>query len=905
MQLKSCKIWLAVRKYRANCLGVTLMMVSLLPFGANLRGQDRAQTLPQRRGHINDFAGVVDPATKERLENVLTNLETRTGIVFVVATVKTEGSEDLYDYSLRVAEDWGVGSPQSAGKSLLLLISTDDAKFFSQVSRGARIAFPEGSIGEMGQAMRTLFQTRDFGGGLLAGTRIFASSIGKESDFTFFDALDQKLAPSTGVQVPDAGRARLLTHSEVKSLPAENKRWALIIGVDDYEKDISPLRGSVNDAKALKDVLIRHAGFLPNQVILMTSDASDADLRPTRGNILDALDLLSREIPEGGLLLFSFSGHGISIGNEAFLMPADGRIYQNAQLVRERSVDVSRVRQAIVASNAKQVVMLLDSCRTDPLRAKGDSPNPMTEAFTKGFSFDTRNKDVQAYATIFATSIGDRAYEFFDKASRQYRGFFSYAVEEALRGEAANDKGEVTLGALINYIEHTVSQRVYVEKNEKQIPYNRVEGYRSSELVLAVIPRSVAIPPSDPPVITPELEPDSTAADVERKAFASVKKSTSANDIRAVLKQYPTSLYAGDLRKHLDNVVWNSVKASHDRVRLEEYLDEFGQQGQYASLARAEITKLAPVIAGPTTTNSGTLGSQSVLTPASQAHLALKEFMNGDDESAIKLTTKALRTDKNLALALAISGGAKFYIYSKRKEARAELERAAQLEPNNILYLALLARFYDEDYRKNTYDADQGTAKRLAGQALAVTPKTDVDYYGRGLCRTILARRAYGATGDESSKLWADATSEFSTAITLNPQFWIAYFERGKSYEQQLKNDEAIDDYAKLIELRPNAELGYFYRGDVYGKRREDYDKAISDFDKAIELKPDEGYIFYLRGAVYLKKAEYDRAISDFTKAIQYFPSKSAYRDRAMAEEAMGRKDLAEADKKKADKMRY
>ena len=70
----------------------------------------------------------------------------------------------------------------------------------------------------------------------------------------------------------------------ISSLPSKETRWALIIGVDSYAKDISPLYGSVNDAKALKEILIKHAGFPEPQVILMTTDTTDVDLLPNRGD---------------------------------------------------------------------------------------------------------------------------------------------------------------------------------------------------------------------------------------------------------------------------------------------------------------------------------------------------------------------------------------------------------------------------------------------------------------------------------------------------------------------------------------------------------------------------------------------------------------------------------------------
>jgi uncharacterized caspase-like protein len=282
---------------------------------------------------------------------------------------------------------------------------------------------------------------------------------------------------------------RGVENQPVTKLPAKEKRWALIIGVDAYQKDISPLYGTVNDAKALRDVLIKYAGFADERIILMTTDSDDADLKPTRGNIIDQLDKLQRVVPEDGLILFSFSGHGVSIGSDAFIVPSDGRIYQDADLMSESSINVLRIKRAIQNTKVKQVIMFLDACRNDPVRAKGDADNNLTTAYAKGFSFETKNQNIEAFATLYATSFGERAYEFLDKKTNKYRGYFSYAIEEGLKGKAANDKGEVTLESLIRYTKDTVKDRVRINENQRQIPFPMVDGF-GNDLVIAVAERN-------------------------------------------------------------------------------------------------------------------------------------------------------------------------------------------------------------------------------------------------------------------------------------------------------------------------------------------------------------------------------------------------------------------------------
>ena len=159
--------------------------------------------LPKRTGHINDFADVLDAATRDRLEAVLEKLKEKTHFDFAIATIKSAGGEDLYDYSLAVANDWRIGAPASMDRSLLVVIAVDNGKFFTQATRGARIYLPEGLVGEMGQHMREKFGAGGYSAGVLAGIRIFVDRAGELHSFDFA-ALD----PQRGETVAQIQRPR-------------------------------------------------------------------------------------------------------------------------------------------------------------------------------------------------------------------------------------------------------------------------------------------------------------------------------------------------------------------------------------------------------------------------------------------------------------------------------------------------------------------------------------------------------------------------------------------------------------------------------------------------------------------------------------------------------------------------
>jgi hypothetical protein len=145
--------------------------------------------LPPRRGHVNDFAEVLDEVSRGRLESILENLKQRSGIDLVIATVKSSGEKDLYEYSLNLSSEWSVAQ-EADGKKVLTLIATDTGRFFTHSSRGAQKNLPPGLIGYMGRRMRPEFDARSYKQGLFTGVEAFANIIGQDFNFTFA-ALDR------------------------------------------------------------------------------------------------------------------------------------------------------------------------------------------------------------------------------------------------------------------------------------------------------------------------------------------------------------------------------------------------------------------------------------------------------------------------------------------------------------------------------------------------------------------------------------------------------------------------------------------------------------------------------------------------------------------------------------------
>lgn len=125
--------------------------------------------LPAPTGAVNDYVGVIDAATKQRLEQKLKEFKARNNppIELAVAVVGTTGDRPIFDYSLAVARGWGIGSKEQDNPSALLFIAVNDRKYFTQVSRDLEDELPDGLVGTLQkQNLVPEFKNGNYGKGI-------------------------------------------------------------------------------------------------------------------------------------------------------------------------------------------------------------------------------------------------------------------------------------------------------------------------------------------------------------------------------------------------------------------------------------------------------------------------------------------------------------------------------------------------------------------------------------------------------------------------------------------------------------------------------------------------------------------------------------------------------------------
>jgi len=171
-------------------------------------------TLPAPTGYVNDFAGVLDPASVAHMTAVITDLRAKTKGEIAVVTLADIGDRAASDVALQIGRQWGVGAQGSAGDPaknagvVVLLVPRKNHRpgtgdIFISTGRGAEGFLTDARVGQIRDAMTPYLAEERYGNGLAVGV----------------DLLAQAFAQEFGVTIDSAGAARPPPQEEEPSHP--------------------------------------------------------------------------------------------------------------------------------------------------------------------------------------------------------------------------------------------------------------------------------------------------------------------------------------------------------------------------------------------------------------------------------------------------------------------------------------------------------------------------------------------------------------------------------------------------------------------------------------------------------------------------------------------------------------
>jgi len=129
----------------------------------------RALEVPSLRGYVNDYAGMISPTHRDRLEEELKAFEQSDSTQLVILTVPSLEGEALETFSIRVGETWKIGQ-KNKDNGIIVVVSKQERKIRIEVGRGLEGRLTDLLAGRIIDLVITpRFKRGDFDGGFQAG----------------------------------------------------------------------------------------------------------------------------------------------------------------------------------------------------------------------------------------------------------------------------------------------------------------------------------------------------------------------------------------------------------------------------------------------------------------------------------------------------------------------------------------------------------------------------------------------------------------------------------------------------------------------------------------------------------------------------------------------------------------
>jgi len=169
------------RKVSTNSAARCLVILFLILFPAGISAQNPKDLKPQ--GYVNDFANVLSASAKQKLTALCAEVDSKAGAQIAVVTVSSLNGEEIEQYTLDLAMQWGVG-PKDKSQGVMILFAPHEHKYRFEVGYGLEGILPDGKVGGFGREAVPLLRQNDYDGAILLVTQRVASVIAADKGVT-------------------------------------------------------------------------------------------------------------------------------------------------------------------------------------------------------------------------------------------------------------------------------------------------------------------------------------------------------------------------------------------------------------------------------------------------------------------------------------------------------------------------------------------------------------------------------------------------------------------------------------------------------------------------------------------------------------------------------------------------
>ncbi len=137
----------------------------------------------QPTNYVNDFAGVLDAATQASLNALCQQVDQKAHAQIAVATVKSLDGQDVVSYAVALYQKWGIGA-KGKDRGVLILLATQDHKYWITVGYGLEGILPDGKVGGFGREAVPILKSGNYSAAVTLLTARVASVIAQDAGVT-------------------------------------------------------------------------------------------------------------------------------------------------------------------------------------------------------------------------------------------------------------------------------------------------------------------------------------------------------------------------------------------------------------------------------------------------------------------------------------------------------------------------------------------------------------------------------------------------------------------------------------------------------------------------------------------------------------------------------------------------
>ena len=156
------------------------------------------------QGYVSDFAGVIDAASRQRLESYAGAVERATKVQLALVTIPSLQGEPIEDVANTIARAWGVGQ-RGQNEGILLLLSIGDRRSRLEIGYGLEPILPDGLAGSILREMRPALRQQQYGEAMMAAAETLGEAVAKAKGVTISESLPAARA-GEALTIPFPGR---------------------------------------------------------------------------------------------------------------------------------------------------------------------------------------------------------------------------------------------------------------------------------------------------------------------------------------------------------------------------------------------------------------------------------------------------------------------------------------------------------------------------------------------------------------------------------------------------------------------------------------------------------------------------------------------------------------------------